>query len=123
MSFPANYVPREGDVVVLHGTVKYDLEAGDEKVFVRPEGHYQDIRFSLEELHGVVSRAWHAGDQVETPRGFVGEVVATHGDKVWVNLGRGFDTYECLELKIAPAAVEDLPRASDVEGGDKETVL
>lgn len=111
MSLPKDYRPREGDVVVLHGTVKYDFDPTDDdeaKIFVRLIEDYADRRVPLSTVVGLFSRAWKAGDAVRNVDDHedAGTVVATYGTYVWVkpHSGAPLVTFDNASLEDDPAA-------------------
>lgn len=95
MPLPEGYLPREGDVLVLHGRVVYDVNASDvdrggtegPKVFVRLTGDYEDRRVPVNTVVDIFSRKWNVGDEViidGDDEGGFGEVLAVHDDHYWL---------------------------------------
>jgi hypothetical protein len=112
MPLPEGYLPREGDVLVLHGTVKFDYDPGEEKVWIRLMDHWEDDRIPISSVVGVHCRKWEQGEQVRhrNVEHCFGEIVATCDDMVWVKLaadskrGKKFSagqlaTFHCNELE------------------------
>lgn len=109
MSLPEGYLPREGDVLVLHVAVKYDVDPGEKNVFVIIPPNKHNMEFvPLESFVGVKRRQWKEGAKVRHRdiSGMFGEVVAMSGDYVWIQLGTtgGFITAHCNEIEIDPIA-------------------
>jgi hypothetical protein len=95
MPFPEGYLPREGDVLVLHGRVKFDWDLEEDKperaiVWIDVEGHdgRHAIRVALSCIVGIKRRTWKPGEAVcvRNAGGIFGNVVSTSGDYVWVAL-------------------------------------
>ncbi len=86
MPLPEGYLPREGDVLIAHVEVKYDVDASDENVHVFPVGaRYRDFALPLGNVIGLYCRRWSANDEVTFPgMAGVGKVLAVHEDQVWV---------------------------------------
>lgn len=120
MPLPEGYLPREGDVVVLHAVVKWDVKPSEDaddsdgllKVFVRPIGGYTDHRVPVNTLVGVHSRRFAEGERVRViGDGPVaqGVVISTHEDVVWMKLdeGAGFGTYFSSGLEHIPDTLDE----------------
>lgn len=93
MPLPEGYLPREGDVLVLHGTVKYDADLDPENVeketvWVTLLGDYTSRRVPLAKVVGIKRRTWKVGEKVRSRNDheIFGEIVATHDDLVWFAL-------------------------------------
>jgi hypothetical protein len=104
-----NYIPREGDVVLLRARVKYDFGPADdpevEQVWFRLEGDYQDRRLPLDRIQEVVERQWQVGDKVRSVNDHedCGEVIAIHERMAWVkHLSGSFLSYPGLDLEFDP---------------------
>jgi hypothetical protein len=139
MPLPEGYLPREGDVLVLHGRVKYDVERqaadhdedGKLTVWVRLLSDFRDCRVPLETVVGVHRRKWDAGAKVRTraDHAVFGEIVAVHEDAVWLQLDgaskrpgnrptkhpQSLLTLHCNEIEPMPAAYES-PRPPPAPG-------
>ena len=108
MPLPDKYLPREGDVVVLHATVEYDVRPGRDMVSCKVAGsvaHY----IPLESVVAIHARRWDADDKVIYPgMEGVGTVLATHEDQVWVLFpSEPPQTFPANELLPAPEPVTD----------------
>lgn len=116
MQLPEGYLPRAGDVLVLHGTVRFDVvekedrESDGLKVFIRLNGDFSDRRVLLNTVIGIHSRKWEAGERVR----LIGEVnddafevLAVHGQWVWCmdEDSEGLATYSANDLEPAPDAM------------------
>lgn len=141
MTLPTGYLPREGDVVILHGVVKYDVNPNEDadsddglKVFLRPVGYYADIRVPVSALVGLHHRNWEVG-ALAMHHGDSVEVLATDGDEVWVKGETGrfcchansldpeqLNIPEVIEPPVAPGGAFsdtpefDPPRRIDADG-------
>lgn len=86
------YLPRAGDTVALTGTVKFDFEANDAYLHVTikdPAGFDREVAVSLDSVE-VTSRRWLPGDDVALDAGeWLGTVIATNGEWVWVEHPNG----------------------------------
>ena len=104
MKLPEGYLPRENDVVILHGTVKYNVEPADESVHVRVAGmDYRDVMVPLDKIVGIHARHWAIGDKVLCNDGDSGTVAATQDGMAWIKLASGaFTTYACNDLRENP---------------------
>lgn len=136
MLLPEGYLPRRGDVLVLHGTVKYDVVEKEDrehdglKVFIRLDSDHSDRRVSLDTVVGIYSRKWEPGNLVR----LIGErdedvfeVVAVSGQHAWCKLEKpgcdpSFGTYLANDLEAAPEFVEPAapPRASSSADGEDD---
>lgn len=137
MPLPEGYLPRKGDVLVLHGRVKYDVvekEDVDEDqkltVWVRLEGDYQDRRIPLETVVSIFARKWELGERV-IGNSLIGEVVGVYEDSIWVkfdtpmNAEPLFGTFLANDLEAAaPKAlvIEPAPTASDYASEHERSV-
>lgn len=106
MPLPEGYLPRQGDVVVIHGIVKYNVDPGDTYADVMIEGKYSSVHIELDKIAGLHCRHWNEGDKVHLPgRAItdVGEVIATNGDNVWIAMpGGSMATYHANQLTEVP---------------------
>lgn len=101
MNIPENYLPRKGDVLVLHGIVRFDVES-DEHIHLSIVGsEHTRVLLSFENVFGLIGRTWKVGDQVRTVNDHSdhGEVIAVHGTSVWVKGGHFFETYDSMDLE------------------------
>lgn len=135
MTLPTGYLPRKGDVLILHGTAKYDYDAGDTYVHVVMDGRAAAVAIDFEDIKGVFCRKWDIGDKVRAfnnPAIF-GTVVAVYEDQVWMKVDEqstftepGLHTIEAnlleanvpdgtlvehLEPALGPLTVEEPPAA------------
>lgn len=124
MPLPEGYLPRKGDVLVLHGVVKYDVVREladydeDQKlvVWVRLLGDFQDRRVTLDTVVGVAVRNWEAGEKVRLCRApsVTAEVVSMTDDVVLARLigfpadhpVRGLQLFRSDEVEPLPSLTE-----------------
>lgn len=107
MGLPKGYRPREGDMLILQGSVKYDFDEGEDQVWIILDGDFMMRRIPLEKVYGVIGRAWRVGDCVRSRNDHSdrGEVVAVSDLMVWVKHRSGsFLTYSGLDLEDDPMA-------------------
>lgn len=131
MPLPEGYLPRQGDVLIIHGKVQYDVRPDSAGVFLVPLGNHSSVMVPLNSIVGVERHHFEVGDNVRTPRdGGCGEVqaVSENGGMVWVRLLTGaYSTYPARDLLRLPAesdvSATDFglpettpPRAPDGEG-------
>jgi hypothetical protein len=117
MPIPEGYLPREGDVVVVHATVKYDVDPktdSDEdgpKVFIRPIGGYTDHRVPVKTLVGLYSRHFEEGERVRMHADptATGTVLATYEHLVWVKFERLEDARTIPANSLEPIPERDEP--------------
>lgn len=119
MPLPEGYLPRKGDVVVLHAVVKYDVNPKEDadsddgvQVWVTPLEHYSASRIPLKTLVGLYSRSFAEGERVRVKgEGPVaqGVVISTHEDVVWMKLDEnaGFGTYFSCGLEPVPDPLDE----------------
>lgn len=135
MPLPKGYLPREGDVLVLHVKTRFDVESrdvsfGDRKiqVHVSPIGgsSYHHFAVPLEDVVGIHCRKWSEGDRVRSTDEMApvnmttGTVVATHEDKAWVQFDNGpLETVSANDLTAEPTPdetpLESVPSPLSVE--------
>jgi hypothetical protein len=109
MPLPEGYLPREGDALIIHVEVKYDVDASDGNVHVFPIGaRHRDFALPLKSVIGLYCRRWNVGDEVTFPgMAGVGKVLAVHEDQVWVLFpDEPPQTFPANELK--PAKIENV---------------
>ena len=117
MPLPEGYLPRKGDVLVIHVETRFDVGTDDREgkklyVHVHPvsESRYPHFRVGLDEIVALHCRKWEPGQQVrviEDRRAF-GEVVAVHGEQVWVQMQLG--SVSAGDMKtLAANALEKMP--------------
>lgn len=109
MPLPEGYLPRDGDVLVLHGTVRFNFDAGDHDVHVILDRRFTHTSTTvpLDQVVGIHSRKWEPGDQVRSVKSLhhFGEVVATIDGWVWVKYALGsisegtMQTFEANDLE------------------------
>jgi hypothetical protein len=118
MPLPQGYLPREGDVLVVHAVVKYDVSSEDqESVFVRPLGYYSDCRLNLSTIVGLHARKWEPGEAA-THAGAPVTVIAVDDDQAWVKYASGGRaSVHVNSLDAVPEAVDpvDLPFTEPVK--------
>ncbi len=116
MPLPEGYRPKRDDILIVHGVVKYDVDAEDHNVHLKIVGTYVDASPKLQDIVGLHCRHWEEGDRVrlvEDPDSF-GEVIATHDDQVWVKglPGSNFDgDMETWIANILEPMPEEIPAA------------
>lgn len=93
MGLPTDYWPREGDVLIVRATVKYDVDPGEEDVHILVGSNtYTPVRIPLADVTGVHCRRWEVKDRVRVMDGSIGllgvdaTVIGTHGEWAWVKL-------------------------------------
>ncbi len=120
MGLPPGYLPRAGDILVLHATVKYDFDPGDNHVGMKIG--YNSISLPLEKIGGLKRRTWNEGESVKhrSISRWYGTVVATSEDVVWIRLDpaadqrgaasgtRIFHANELLYNKIEPDVPDEM---------------
>jgi hypothetical protein len=106
MSLPDGYLPREGDIVVLHAKVKFDVDAGEDRVHCRLIGSFADTSIPLNKVESLHCRHWNEGDMVIDPDNQnygPGKVVAALDDVVWVKFNIAWPvTLHANKLTSAP---------------------
>lgn len=131
MPLPEGYLPREGDVLVLHAVVKHDVDESDRdrddglRVFIRLGGDYQDRRIPLKNVVGIHCRKWNADDRVVTRDGVDGTVLAVSDNVCWVKLDTGtFASIGAnnLDASNKPADVEMLPAPAGAPDQDDDEI-
>lgn len=113
------YLPREGDILTIRAIVKYDVEAGEDRVHIRPFGAHTDSSVPLKSDGTLAEvtlycRHWSEGDLVivcfthRDPdyRGLDGQVLAVFGEAVWVKFGSG-TPQTVLANDLTPAPEEE----------------
>lgn len=112
MSLPKGYLPREGDVLVIHVTTRYDVrddgEPGDPiYVHVSPVGDssYHKFRLPLADVIALHRRSWEIGTKVRSFGEEAGEIVAVCDDMVWVKSNGYMLTLGANEVEPDEAAV------------------
>lgn len=125
MPLPEGYLPREGDVLVLHGVVRYSVDASDESVhlIVNPKYKHTSTTVPLDQVVDLYSRFWKPCDQVvrasnpalgQVRDPAIGAVIATFKDSVWVSFeGRWPVSVQANALMPAPEDKPDEPVAVD----------
>lgn len=118
MTLPEGYLPRKGDILIVHATVEYEVEPGEADVHVVvADQSYRQLAVPLKKVVGLYSRAWEVGARVTTANGaslyLRGEVVATHGDQVWVKMDiHGVMGTFDLEADPGSRPIEEQPAAT-----------
>jgi hypothetical protein len=129
MSLPEGYLPREGDVLIVHLRVKFDCDATDKDVHLHPTDRansYQGLILPLSTVAGLHARHWRAGEAVRVASDpvDVGEVVAVRGGKVWVDMRSGafasarhgtMMTYDANDLEPAPSPEDEQMRSEHAD--------
>lgn len=101
---PDGYLPRKGDVVVLHAKLTYDVDQNDTlfhaKVLNGQEPVIDTIYAPVAAIVDVHSFRFGVGDVVGTPRGGGGTIEAIKDGFAWVKHDLGpFETYALGNLK------------------------
>jgi hypothetical protein len=98
MNIPNGYVPKEGDIVIIHAVVHGDYDPGDKTLFVRLRRH-DCVGIDPSKVIGLYARRWEVGNRVRGVHNEIGEVVAVSDNMVWVRLDRGgFNTFSANNL-------------------------
>lgn len=87
MPLPEGYLPREGDVLILHGVVAHTMRREDsENVFVKLEGRHSSVMVDLASIVGIKQRHWEPGDIVRkiADPAVSGTIVAVCDGWVWM---------------------------------------
>lgn len=89
MSLPEGYLPRAGDVLILHASVTYDVASEDQnKVFVRPVGYHSDVHLDLSKIIGIHRINWEIGDAAVVSDD-IATILAIDGESAWVKFSNG----------------------------------
>lgn len=109
MSLPEGYRPREGDVLVLHGTARFDVDPGDDEVHVQIDGDFASRIIPLNKVVGIHCRHWQIGDRVRlNDDAEARTVLAVHDDLVWTKADNGMvSTDAANELEEIPPTDDD----------------
>lgn len=103
MSLPDNYKPKEGDVLILHATVKHSFTGGDGAIYLEVGGHYSTLCLEASEIAGVHQLVFEPGQRVFADED-CGHIIAAHEGMAWVE----FDNH-----KTAVVRVSDLERVEE----------
>jgi hypothetical protein len=112
MSLPEGYLPRKGDVVVLHATVKHVCDPGDDSVHLKVNGHWDTTIIELDKVAGLHRRHWDVGDKVQF-RGRApvdqrhGVVAGVEDDMVWVRFDDRKERFLTLHANQIEAQPEE----------------
>jgi len=122
MKLPPDYRPRRGDVLILHGTVRFDVDACDDDVHLNMDKKYKNssvavVILPLDQVVGIHCLTWNVGDKVRTlamtlERANCGEVIGTYEDHVWVKFPNNSNpqTYHANQL-VPVVEPEEIPAA------------
>lgn len=123
MSLPKGYLPHEGDILTLHGRVRFSVTRDDGMVHLEILGAMGKDRMivDLPAIAGLHCRTWSPGDKVRATAAPTerGEVIAIHENFAWVRLldGGSLGTIAANELEpddepdpIAPAPEPEIIR-------------
>ena len=132
MALPENYLPRKGDILVIHATVKYDADSPDETLFLTAGA--TSLTFHLENVAAIRLRNWREGEKVcdRGDRDIFGEVLAQSGEHVWVKLAggakqrgsaNGHRIYHCNQLFPMPSAPVFVTGMKVIGPGDDTGVI
>jgi hypothetical protein len=130
MPLPEGYLPRKGDVLMIQVRVNdnYDIDYyqnnAPDMISVHVVGSvHRTFYVGMDQIHALHCRKWNEGDRVmcDSFHG-PGEVVATHGDSVWIKTLEEhedvFQTAGCLytiEANELQPYVEPLERMTEAE--------
>ena len=94
MSLPEGYLPRKGDVLVIHVTTRYDVQDRDREegepiyVHVSPVGDssYHKFRLPLADVIAIHFRNWEVGSKVRSviDHEDTGEIAAVYDGWLWI---------------------------------------
>ncbi len=84
MPLPNDYKPRQGDVLVLHATVKRDFACSDDSIYLEADGCYTTLCLKPDQIAGVHSLLFEPGQRVCLTGDKCGRIIAVHGDQAWV---------------------------------------
>lgn len=92
MPLPEGYLPREGDVLVVHCTTKYDVDPSDSNVhIIHPGRHTSSLTIELQEVVALYCRKWNEGDRIidASNVGQPGTVIAVDETSLWIKFDDG----------------------------------
>lgn len=117
MPLPEGYLPREGDILVIHVQTQFNVEPHDTNVHVRllRENSYKKFGMPLKDVEGLWARHWNIDDEVQfiavDPDGRrPGKVLAVDGELVWVKFYDKDSPQEHMTLHINQ--IEPLPKGA-----------
>ena len=129
MPLPEGYLPREGDVVVVHAVVEHDYHAtsSTKMVALAPRKYAQTFYIDLDQIIGIHRYKWEVGDLVTYSVFGVGQIIAMHEDLLWVRfdggemqtLDAGIVSRVPEKQEIEPAAPEPAPRPSPSDADEE----
>lgn len=114
MPLPDGYLPRKGDVLVIHATVKYDVETSDDSIHVVPADRHSSVLIKRSDIVGLHCKKWEPGDLARHDDVAV-EVIAIDGDEVWIRVSNPDQTI-LNPRKVVSAnelSAEPVPQDSD----------
>lgn len=128
MALPEGTKLRKGDVVALHGAVRYDRN--DDGYFFLDIPGASTCMVKLDQIAGVIRRRFERGEQVKhrIPSPYAGdrlvvEAISEDGKSLWLRRNDdGFVTLGSDEVQLVepPAAPEDDPDFSEIEVANDE---
>jgi hypothetical protein len=125
MPLPEGYLPREGDILVIHVQTQFDVEPTDKNVHVRLLGgnSYQKFGMPLMDVERLWARHWNVDDEVQLisadPAGRrPGKVLAVDGERVWVKFYDKDSPHEHMTLHINQIEPRQLPPTGPTTGED-----
>lgn len=127
MKPPANYRPREGDVVLVRAKVTIDCDPGDPYVHLKV--NHTRVGVDLKDLEGIITRTWKPKDRVRNVHDLSdrGVVIAVCDGMAWVKLNSGaFYSYAALDLEDddpPPPPERAVPRYEATEPAAEEPVF
>jgi hypothetical protein len=135
MPLPEGYLPRKGDILVLHVKTRFDVRDDDlegRKLYVNVhpvgESRYHHFRVHLDEIERIWCRHWETGAKIQLKRREPaerrpGEVLAVEGEFVWVKFsdsGERFMTLHANQIEPREEPPEAQQPAFDVAGAAVE---
>lgn len=119
MPLPQGYLPREGDVLVLHAIVSYTVRSEDsDRVFVRPVGYYQDCRIEMSSVVGIHARKWEPGESARYGVDAI-TVIAIDDDEAWIKYPDGRrQSVNVNVLDAEPVPVDEPPHRPQTDDTD-----
>lgn len=122
MPLPEGYLPREGDILILHAVVETNTRPDSDTAYVKVNGRYGAMNVDLDKIVGVFARHFDEGDIVRSIGDMTGQngtVIAMYEGMVWIKDGHGqMQTVAANELELAPALDQDFVQRAPEEPTD-----